>query len=170
MCPSSCDEDYEVSFSEDVRINEPKANIQVIHGPNKVEDAMLFLQLHGSFRMSLGVWNEFFAYNGGVLKKISTGPELGSHAVRVIGWGTENGDDYWLCVNSWGTGWGVSGTFKIARGVNEMRCEHRHFYGVSYECDAGQVVNEFGRCEDVQSVFFYKLLCSLHLMHLVVLI
>jgi cathepsin B len=34
----------------------------------------------------------------------------------MIGWGTENGLDYWLCVNSWNNTWGDAGTFKILMG------------------------------------------------------
>lgn len=40
-----------------------------------------------------------------------------NHAVVVVGYGTENGMDYWLVRNSWGTGWGEDGYIKIERNV-----------------------------------------------------
>ena len=42
---------------------------------------------------------------------------MGCHAIKIIGWGVENGSDYWLCANSWGTDWGLQGYFKIKQGV-----------------------------------------------------
>lgn len=39
-----------------------------------------------------------------------------NHAVLLIGYGTSaDGIDFWLCKNSWGTGWGESGFFRVKR-------------------------------------------------------
>jgi C1A family cysteine protease len=43
---------------------------------------------------------------------------LGYHAVRLIGWGEENGIKYWIIMNSWGKNFGDRGSFKVLRGVN----------------------------------------------------
>jgi cathepsin B len=41
---------------------------------------------------------------------------VGGHAVKIIGWGVEEGTNYWLVANSFGVTWGDKGYFKIARG------------------------------------------------------
>ncbi len=45
------------------------------------------------------------------------------HAVKLVGWGTEAGGDYWLVANSWNEDWGDKGFFKIRRGTNECGFE-----------------------------------------------
>ena len=59
-------------------------------------------------------------------KTIYMGPkkeekETGGHAIEILGWGRENGVDFWWICNSWGTEWGLSGFFKMK--MNILECE-----------------------------------------------
>jgi len=69
--------------------------------------------------VNAGAWH---SYSSGVLSaKDCTGPMTAiNHGVVAVGWGTENGVDYWLLRNSWGTRWGESGHLKIERNKNGL--------------------------------------------------
>lgn len=47
------------------------------------------------------------------------------HAIVIVGYGRENGQDYWLIKNSWGTeDWGEGGYAKFKRGTNACSIGH----------------------------------------------
>eukprot|EP00413_Alexandrium_margalefii_P029382 CAMPEP_0204564450 /NCGR_PEP_ID=MMETSP0661-20131031/34891_1 /ASSEMBLY_ACC=CAM_ASM_000606 /TAXON_ID=109239 /ORGANISM="Alexandrium margalefi, Strain AMGDE01CS-322" /LENGTH=457 /DNA_ID=CAMNT_0051572093 /DNA_START=55 /DNA_END=1428 /DNA_ORIENTATION=+ len=56
----------------------------------------------------------FALYKGGILSK-DCGDKI-NHAIVVIGYGTDKGQDYWLVRNSWGDEWGEGGYGRLARG------------------------------------------------------
>ncbi|XP_063001914.1 cathepsin S-like [Elgaria multicarinata webbii] len=63
----------------------------------------------------------FFLFKYGVYDDPKCTEQNINHAVLVIGYGTQNGKDYWLVKNSWGTSFGEQGYIKIARD-HQNRC------------------------------------------------
>lgn len=55
----------------------------------------------------------FQLYNGGVFDSSKCGTNL-DHAVLLVGYGSENGQEYFILKNSWDTTWGEEGYMRIA--------------------------------------------------------
>ncbi|XP_026799873.3 procathepsin L isoform X1 [Pangasianodon hypophthalmus] len=62
----------------------------------------------------------FQFYQSGVYDEPACSSIAPNHAVLVVGYGTESGEDYWLVKNSWGLGWGDSGYIKMSRNKNNQ--------------------------------------------------
>lgn len=56
----------------------------------------------------------FRHYAGGIFEDLCLG--IPNHAVTAVGYGNENGKDYWIVKNSWGTSWGETGYIRMIRG------------------------------------------------------
>jgi len=80
---------------------------------------MAELATNGPVESAFTVYADFVHYKSGVYEH-TTGSMLGGHAVKIIGYGTESGTDYWLVQNSWTTSWGDGGFFKIKRGSSGL--------------------------------------------------
>ncbi|MFH0862904.1 MAG: C1 family peptidase, partial [Candidatus Altiarchaeota archaeon] len=70
---------------------------------------------YGPIEVFMIVYEDFLAYTGGIYSHTSLF-QKGGHAVTLVGWGRENGVEYWISKNSWGTSWGENGFFRIAMG------------------------------------------------------
>lgn len=57
----------------------------------------------------------FQIYGGGILSNVNGCGWDVDHAVQLVGYGSENGKDYWIVRNSWGPGWGEGGFIRIQR-------------------------------------------------------
>jgi cathepsin B len=117
-CSENCQSGYSNSYTSDKVKAKSAFNV-----PQDVNEIMTHIYNDGPLEAAFDVYNDFFHYNGGVYTRDPNAEYAGGHAVRAIGWGTENGTPYWLVANSWGTDWGLQGFFKIKRGNDECGFE-----------------------------------------------
>lgn len=91
---------------------------------------MLELVKNGPMAVAFEVYPDFMNYKEGIYHHTffadNFNPfELTNHAVLLVGYGHchKTGQKYWIVKNSWGTGWGEDGYFRIRRGSDECGIE-----------------------------------------------
>jgi len=82
-------------------------------GTSNVAEVKQALADYGPFEATMAVYDDFFSYSGGIYHH-TWGNLAGYHAVTIVGY-DDNGS-YWIVKNSWDTGWGEDGWFRIAYG------------------------------------------------------
>jgi cathepsin B len=115
-CTNTCSEkNYGTPYTKDKYLAKSHYKIDA-------ENMQKELMEKGTLSVAMTVYEDFETYSSGVYQHV-TGKSLGGHAIKMIGWGVENGTPYWLCVNSWNPTWGEGGMFKILRGKDECGIE-----------------------------------------------
>lgn len=67
--------------------------------------------MNGPMQTTMSVYEDFMFYSGGIYKHV-TGSMQGGHAITLVGYNDD--ERYWIAKNSWGTGWGEAGYFRIS--------------------------------------------------------
>jgi cathepsin B len=80
---------------------------------------------NGPLESAFQVYEDFLHYKSGIYSHVY-GSAVGGHAIKVVGWGNQNGTNYWIVQNSWGASWGENGFFRIAFGQCYI---DQNFYG-----------------------------------------
>lgn len=73
---------------------------------------------HGPVAIAMDTAGDFSKYSNGVYFNPTCRNNSYTHAMVIVGYGHENGMDYWLVKNSWGGNWGDKGFVKVARNKN----------------------------------------------------
>lgn len=116
-CERSCQASYDKNYQDDLHSGRKAYSLK-----EDERQIMYDIMTNGPVEGAFDVYVDFLHYKRGVYRH-THGQYLGGHAIRVLGWGEENGQKYWLCANSWNTDWGASGFFKILRGSNHCGIE-----------------------------------------------
>lgn len=139
--PSSCDSNAEAPHN-DFKADKYSFKGTVEFYPNDVATIQAAIMAGGPVETAFTVYADFEDYEGGVYQH-TTNQSVGGHAVRIVGWGTdeESGLDYWKVANSWNPYWGENGYFRIIRGTNEG--------GMESQCVASSADSTWGLMSDL---------------------
>lgn len=81
------------------------------------ETIMHALMMKGPLVVGLGVAHEtFMRYVSGIYSEPACPPRP-NHAGLLVGFGSENGEDFWIIKNSWGETWGELGFMRLSRNL-----------------------------------------------------
>ncbi|XP_062512760.1 cathepsin B-like CP3 [Corticium candelabrum] len=126
QCRASCDDNTPIA-------DPPPYKLQSYAVVEATEEKIREALETGPLVTGMEVYQDFFTYKSGIYHHM-TGELSGLHLVEMVGYGSENGVNYWTCKNSWGTGWGEQGYFRIRAGVKESGME-----------DQGSILSPFGQ-------------------------
>ncbi|XP_070534323.1 cathepsin B-like [Ptychodera flava] len=116
-CVKSCEEGYNVTYENDKHFGSTSYAVS-----SDVNQIMTEIYKNGPVEAAFTVYADFPSYKSGVYQHES-GEALGGHAIKILGWGTEDNTPYWLVANSWNEDWGDQVFFKILRGKDECGIE-----------------------------------------------
>lgn len=86
----------------------------------KEKDLQAAVAMIGPISVAIDVTQKFMHYKEGIFSDFNCMTHFVNHAVLVVGYGSENGSDYWIVKNSWGTSWGMDGYILMARNAGDM--------------------------------------------------
>lgn len=105
-CTLECQSNYEIPYKSDLKKSKEIYNVIEIDNIKKE------IVKNGPVEATFTVYEDFLQYKSGIYQH-EYGNKIGGHAIKILGFGIENGVEYWLCANSWNTDWGEKGFFKI---------------------------------------------------------
>jgi len=123
-CERSCAGNSTISYKKDKHFGLKSYSV-----PPSEKAIRLEIMQHGPVEAAFTVFSDFPTYKSGVYQHV-TGEELGGHAIKILGWGVEDGVKYWLVANSWNSDWGDKGFFKILRGSDHCGIESEVVAGI----------------------------------------
>jgi len=121
VCPRKCDRDAKAPHNDFDKDKYSFSGAVTIH-PSDAEAIQRAIMSDGPVEAAFTVYADFENYQSGIYHHM-TGQSLGGHAIRIVGWGEENGVPYWKVANSWNPYWGENGYFRIVRGKDECGIE-----------------------------------------------
>lgn len=127
----AADRDCRITDKKPV-ITRTDSAVQVINWQYKGREELYKALRLGPVNVSIYAGHDGFAqYSGGIWTKDLNSGDNTDHAMQAVGFGVEDGTEYFILKNSWGKGWGEDGFMRI-----EARDDVEHgLLGIYWNCD-----------------------------------
>lgn len=103
---------------EVIELSHPALVLCDLSGDENIENALATLLKLAPVNVAIPSGNRIFKnYKSGILSPdhLATASNVPDHSVALVGFGSEDGINYWALKNSWGTQWGEDGYFRLER-------------------------------------------------------
>jgi len=100
----------------DANANFAAAKVSAVGFVNSESDMLKFVSVHGPLAIQVNAI-PWFHYSSGIMTECDNTKPI-DHAVQLVGFGEENGIQYWRIRNSWGVVWGEKGFIRVERNKN----------------------------------------------------
>ena len=107
-CPTTCDAGAAAPHNEWASDHYTFSGGAPVQHPNNATAIQMEIMQRGPVTAAFSVYSDFENYASGVYTHTG-GKMAGGHAVKIVGWGTDGGVDYWKIANSWNPYWGEKG-------------------------------------------------------------
>ena len=121
QCPKNCVYPLDPLYRYKPLLN----SFHLIKGIDEIKTEIL---IYGPVTSVMSIYEDLALYTTGIYE-YKYGKLMGNQSVVIVGWGNENGKDYWIIMNTWGKYWGENGYYKIV--INDQFSNIENNVGVS---------------------------------------
>jgi cathepsin X len=106
-----------------------------------VENMKKAIYANGPLGCGIMATDAFLGYKGGIYSEKHSSIDI-NHEIAVVGWGVENGVEFWYGRNSWGSYWGEYGYFRMKMHSDNLGIETNCDWGIPIVDDAFYAAEE----------------------------